>query len=116
MSKHKKIGLVGGRGFVGAELIALIEAHNALTLDFASSGSKSGQLIPGTEQSFITISPQEIQKYQHLDALVLALPNGAAKQWVTAVEQAALDICILDISADYRFDPAWVYGLPELNQ
>jgi len=114
MSK-KKIGLIGGRGFVGGEFITLLRDHTELELAFASSSSKAGQPITGVEQNFIALSPAQISDHRGLDALVLAVPNGQASAWVTAVDQAKLDCCILDISADHRFDPTWVYGLPEMN-
>ena len=44
---------------------------------------------------------------------VMALPNGVAKPWVEAASQKKGSL-IIDLSADYRFDPDWTYGLPEL--
>jgi N-acetyl-gamma-glutamyl-phosphate reductase len=49
-----------------------------------------------------------------VDALVLALPNGKAGDFVAAVDEVASDTVVLDLSADYRFTPEWFYGLPEL--
>lgn len=42
------------------------------------------------------------------------MPNGQAADYVAAIEAAAPDTVIVDLSADYRFDEAWVYGLPEI--
>ncbi|MEM9058708.1 MAG: N-acetyl-gamma-glutamyl-phosphate reductase, partial [Pseudomonadota bacterium] len=50
------------------------------------------------------------------DAWVLALPNGKAQAWVDALGAAQPDAVLLDLSADYRFDAAWYYGLPELTR
>jgi N-acetyl-gamma-glutamyl-phosphate reductase len=47
---------------------------------------------------------------------VLALPNGKAYEFVAAVDAAGLDPVLLDLSADYRFDARWYYGLPELTR
>ena len=44
---------------------------------------------------------------------MLALPNGLAAGWVEHIRSAFPDTVILDLSADYRFDPGWAYGLPE---
>ncbi|MBL1430035.1 MAG: N-acetyl-gamma-glutamyl-phosphate reductase [Robiginitomaculum sp.] len=114
MSK-KRIGLVGGRGFVGGELIRLLSDHEQMQLAFASSSSKAGSPITGTDLEFVSLSPEQLQRHD-FDALALALPNGKAKDWVEAVDASGRDICILDISADYRFDDDWVYGLPEINK
>jgi N-acetyl-gamma-glutamyl-phosphate reductase len=35
---------------------------------------------------------------------------------VEAIDQAAPDTLVVDLSADYRFDKAWYYGLPELTR
>ncbi|MEE7565836.1 N-acetyl-gamma-glutamyl-phosphate reductase, partial [Xanthomonas sp. Kuri4-3] len=50
------------------------------------------------------------------DAVILALPNGKAEPFVAALEALAPDTVIVDLSADYRFDPGWYYGLPELTR
>jgi N-acetyl-gamma-glutamyl-phosphate reductase common form len=50
------------------------------------------------------------------DAVVLALPNGKAAACVAAFDAAGVDPVIIDLSADYRFDDAWYYGLPELTR
>ena len=47
------------------------------------------------------------------DAWVLALPNGLASGWVEAIRAEFSEAVIVDLSADYRFDNAWAYGLPE---
>ena len=38
-----RIGIVGGRGYTGAELLKLIAGHPDMALAFASSGSQAGQ-------------------------------------------------------------------------
>ncbi|MET0716954.1 MAG: N-acetyl-gamma-glutamyl-phosphate reductase, partial [Pseudoxanthomonas sp.] len=51
-----------------------------------------------------------------LDAVILALPNGKAGDIVAALDAQAPDTTIVDLSADYRFDERWYYGLPELTR
>ena len=51
-----------------------------------------------------------------VDAVILALPNGLAAPFVAALEAAKPDTVIVDLSADYRFDNSWYYGLPELTR
>jgi N-acetyl-gamma-glutamyl-phosphate reductase len=48
-----------------------------------------------------------------VDAYVLALPNGASEPYVRAIDAARPGAVIVDLSADHRFDTAWVYGQPE---
>lgn len=50
------------------------------------------------------------------EAVFLALPNGKAAPFVAAIEQDKPQTAIVDLSADFRFDDAWYYGLPELTR
>lgn len=50
------------------------------------------------------------------DVVILALPNGKAEPFVVAIDAARPQTLLIDLSADYRFDPAWYYGLPELTR
>jgi N-acetyl-gamma-glutamyl-phosphate reductase len=54
--------------------------------------------------------------HKHTDAVVLALPNGKAAALVAAIDSVKPDSVIVDLSADYRFDEHWYYGLPELTR
>jgi N-acetyl-gamma-glutamyl-phosphate reductase len=48
--------------------------------------------------------------------VILALPNGKAAPYVEAIDAVAPGTLIVDLSADYRFDRTWYYGLPELTR
>jgi N-acetyl-gamma-glutamyl-phosphate reductase len=61
---------------------------------------------------FEPIGPEDLDD-REVDVVVLALPDGAGEPYVAAV---APDAVIVDLSADHRFDDAWVYGLPELSR
>ncbi len=119
MKTPRMINLVGGRGYTGSELLRLIAGHPQMELGMASSRSHAGQSLSGTCQSwpddgrvFTQLDPGGISAYA-ADAWVLALPNGLADQWVEAINTQFPDNVILDLSADYRFDSQWTYGLPE---
>jgi len=116
-----RIGLIGARGYVGSELIRLVAAHPQLELAFVSSRERVGQRLADHESGYIgdldyvSYGPQEAAK-SGADALVLALPNGKAAEFSAAIDAAAPDTALLDLSADYRFDDEWYYGLPELTR
>lgn len=120
MNRHT-IGLVGARGHVGSELIRLLAAHPGFELAFVSSRERAGQPLRAHEHDYT--GPLDYVAYdpgqaagQGVDALVLALPNGKAAPFVAAVDASATDTVIVDLSADYRFDERWHYGLPELTR
>jgi N-acetyl-gamma-glutamyl-phosphate reductase len=119
--QKKTIGIVGARGHTGAELIRLIAAHPALELIFVSSRELDGQRVAdhidgyASELRYASLDPAGVAS-QAADVVILALPNGKAAPYVEALDKARPDTVILDLSADYRFDERWYYGLPELTR
>ena len=119
MNKYS-LGIVGGRGYVGKELLTLVAAHPNLTVKWISSRQLEGQLsttLVDTLDSFNieTLTPAQVADKQ-TDVVVLALPNGLAAPYVEALEQCPQCKVIIDLSADYRFNDQWTYSLPELDQ
>lgn len=119
--QKKTIGIVGARGHTGAELIRLIAAHPALELIFVSSRELDGQHVAdhidgyASELRYASLDPAGVAS-QGADVVILALPNGKAAPYVEALDKIRPDTVILDLSADYRFDERWYYGLPELTR
>ena len=116
-----KLGLVGARGHVGAELIRLIAGHPRFELAYVSSRELAGQRVADHIDAYAGTLRYSSPGYDELpalgaDAVVLALPNGKAADIVRAFDDANADPVIVDLSADYRFDPSWYYGLPELTR
>lgn len=113
------VGLVGARGHTGRELIRLLAGREDLELRFAVSRAMAGQAVremaPEAPEGlmFQALSPDEVAA-QACDAVILAMPNGQAAPYVAAIEAVKPDTVIVDLSADYRFDDGWTYGLPEL--
>ena len=116
-----RVGLVGARGYTGAELIRLITAHPRFELAFVTSRELDGQRVAdhnagfAGELRYCNPAHEELPGFG-ADAVVLALPNGKAGAIVQAFDEAGVDPVIIDLSADYRFDPSWYYGLPELTR
>ena len=121
MSAPISLGLVGARGYVGAELIKLVAAHPRFELAFVSSRERAGQRLADHEPAYAgelryaNLGPEAVAG-QGADALVLALPNGMAAGFVAALDAAGADPVVVDLSADYRFDATWHYGQPELTR
>lgn len=121
MRQPHRIGIVGARGHVGAELLKLLERHEAMQLVLAGSRAHAGQrlcdVFPGRASTLVCeeLTPLAIAE-RGLDGLILALPNGLAAPYVAAIDAQSAATVIVDLSADYRFDEAWYYGLPELTR
>ena len=121
MDNRKSIGIVGARGHTGAELIKLVARHPSLELAFVSSRELDGQRVSAHvaefsgELRYENLSHEAVAQ-KGADVVVLALPNGKAGEIMAAIEAAKPETIIVDLSADYRFDERWYYGLPELTR
>ena len=121
MSDPIRLGLVGARGYTGAELIRLVAAHPRFELAFVTSRELDSQRVADHNEGFsgelryCNPATDELPVFG-ADVVVLALPNGKAGAIVQAFDAAGANPVIIDLSADYRFDPAWYYGLPEMTR
>lgn len=118
--RQKTLGIVGGRGYVGKELLTILASHPHIDVNFISSRQLEGQpatvLASGLNDFTIeNLNPQQVAD-KDCDIVVLALPNGLAAPYVAAIEQANRCQLIIDLSADYRFNNDWAYSLPELDR
>src|SRR3546814_118080 len=116
-----KLGIVGARGHTGAELIRLVAGHPRFDLACVSSRELVGQRVADHVEAWqgelrYSAPAHEELPGQGADAVVLALPNGKAAVCVAAFDAVGADPVIVDLSADYRFDDSWYYGLPELTR
>lgn len=116
-----KIALIGARGYTGQALIDLLNEHPNMDLRHVSSRELAGRKLEGYTKRNITyenLSPDDVKRMAEkgeVDCWVMALPNGVCKPFVDAINEAGKrDTVIVDLSADYRFDSSWTYGLPEL--
>ena len=119
--KKFSVGIVGARGYTGSELIRLLAAHPRIELAFVSSRELDGQRVADHNEDYKgelryeSLGPEAVAA-KGVDAVVLALPNGKGEPFVAALDANAPDRVIVDLSADYRFDNSWYYGLPELTR
>lgn len=116
-----KVALIGARGYTGQALINLLNAHSHMDLRHVSSRELAGQKLNGYEKRDITyenLSAEDVRRMEEkddIDCWVMALPNGVCRPYVDAIEEVGNNqSVIVDLSADYRFDSKWTYGLPEL--
>jgi len=122
MSKQKfSLGIVGARGHTGSELIKLLANHPYIDLAFVSSRELAGQSVARHNPSYtgsLNYSRLEADEVadKNVDVVILALPNGKAQDYVNALNDKKPQTLIVDLSADYRFDSTWYYGLPELTR
>ena len=112
----KKIGLLGGRGYVGQEIVELLANHKHLNITSVFSSSKAGQpvdLNTGNDLLYKDLSIDKIDLSDE-DAFILALPNNESQDYIDLIHRHNPKAIIIDLSSDHRFDDAWEYRVPEL--
>ncbi|KAG9093670.1 hypothetical protein FS749_013983 [Ceratobasidium sp. UAMH 11750] len=120
--KEKKVALIGARGYTGQALVSLLSNHPHISLAHVSSRELAGYQLDGytksnvTYENLSTVDVERMAEEGAVDAFVMALPNGVCKPFVDAVDRgdkkAGKDTVVVDLSADYRFESGWTYGLP----
>jgi N-acetyl-gamma-glutamyl-phosphate reductase / acetylglutamate kinase len=122
--QSKRVALVGARGYTGQALTTILSGHPHLNLTHVSSRLLAGQTIssytksPVTYTNLSTEDVERMEKDDDVDTWVMALPNGICKPFVDAIDRGSKmrksgeASVIVDLSADFRFENSWAYGLP----
>lgn len=113
------IGIVGGAGYTGGELIRLLLGHPEVGVsDLAVvSTSHAGQPVGAAHPDLAGTTTLRFTNELSADPDVVFLcsGHGQAKRYLS--ENPLPDSTIvIDLSQDFRLDDAWTYGLPELHR
>jgi len=122
--KKINVGIAGGAGYTGGELIRILIHHPQVNIAFIHSSSNAGKpvsavhtdLVGDTELVFTSVFSDQI------DVLFLCVGHSEAKK-LLAEKPISASVSIIDLSQDFRLTPnatigdrTFVYGLPELNR
>lgn len=133
-----KVGIVGGTGYTGVELLRLLAQHPEVEVRAITSRGEAGTPVADMFPSLrgkiglSFVAPQDAALDQ-CDVVFFATPNGTAMQQAHALLDAG--VRIIDLAADFRIKDiaVWekwygmthvapelvaeaVYGLPEVNR
>lgn len=133
-----KVGIVGGTGYTGVELLRLLSQHPEVELaaitSRAEAGSKVADMFPSLRgRVSLCFSDPASAPLKDCQIVFFATPNGIAMQ--QAGELLAAGVRVIDLAADFRIKDIalwekWygmthacpelvaeaVYGLPEINR
>lgn len=133
-----KVGIVGGTGYTGVELLRLLAQHPEVELTAITSRAEAGGGVADMFPSLrgrvdLRFSDPTSAPLHECDAVFFATPNGVAMQ--QAGELLKAGVRVIDLAADFRIKdvPLWekwygmthaspelvaeaVYGLPEVNR
>ena len=137
-TENIKVGIIGGTGYTGVELLRLLALHPEAEIVAITSRSEEGQsvaqLFPNLRGYLdIAFSQPDLNTLSQCDVVFFATPNGTAMKLVPELLDA--DTRVIDLAADFRLkdDSEWqqwygmehacpdllnqaVYGLPEVNR
>ncbi|MES2070238.1 MAG: N-acetyl-gamma-glutamyl-phosphate reductase [Pseudomonadota bacterium] len=133
-----KVGIVGGTGYTGVELLRILATHPQVQLTAITSRKEDGLPVADMYPSLrgrvnIAFSSPDKAKLTECDVVFFATPHGVAM--AQAPELLAAGVKVIDLAADFRLQDVsqfekWygmphscthvleeaVYGLPELNR
>ena len=118
------IGIVGGAGYTGGELLRVLLRHPNAHIAFVHSTSSASELVSKVHSDLVGDTDLKFASEldQNIDVLFLCVGHGDAKKFLEA-NSIADTIKIIDLSQDFRLSPQstvhsrhFSYGLPELNK
>ncbi|MFT5534494.1 MAG: N-acetyl-gamma-glutamyl-phosphate reductase [Burkholderiaceae bacterium] len=133
-----KVGIVGGTGYTGVELLRLLAVHPEVELTAITSRKEDGLLVADMFPSLrgrvsLAFSAPEKARLAECDVVFFATPHGVAMAQAPALLEAGVKV--IDLAADFRLQDVvtferWygmphscpdllteaVYGLPEVNR
>jgi len=133
-----KIGIIGGTGYTGVELLRLLLVHPNVDVVLITSRSEAGRAVSDLFPSLrgftdLAFSKPEASSFNACDLVFSATPNGIAMKH--ARELVSNDVKLIDLAADFRIKDisVWeqwygmthacpelvetaVYGLPEVHR
>lgn len=133
-----KVGIVGGTGYTGVELLRILSQHSEVSIQAITSRKEMGmavaELFPSLRGRIaLKFCDPADAKLDKCDLVFFATPNGIAMQQARVLLDAG--VRVIDLAADFRIKDVsgwehWygmshacpdlvaeaVYGLPEINR
>ena len=138
MSRVIAVGIVGGTGYTGVELLRLLLRHSQVQVRLLTSRTEAGKRVADMFPNLrghtdLEFSDLDIEQLKQCDVVFFATPHGVAMKHAEALVEAGTKV--IDLAADFRLQDLtqfekWygmshscpellkdsVYGLTELNR
>jgi N-acetyl-gamma-glutamyl-phosphate reductase len=139
MKKRLRVGVFGGSGYGGSELLRILLFHPEAEVVMVTAGEHAGKTVAEVHRNLLGLTglrfettPEDLGELSGLDCLFLALPHGQALEIVPRLPEG---LRVVDLSGDFRLSDAaeferyygreqtaielqreFVYGLTEVNR
>ena len=138
MANKIRVGIVGGTGYTGVELLRLLAGHDEVELAVITSRSEAGTAVADMFPNLrghvdLAFSEPDVERLASCDVVFYATPHGVAMAGAGALLERGVKV--IDLGADFRIKDVaewqrWygmehsradlvaeaVYGLPEVNR
>jgi N-acetyl-gamma-glutamyl-phosphate reductase len=123
MKNKIRVGIIGGAGYTGGELIRLLLNHPSAEMIYIHSKSNAGKEVHTVHHDLVGATDIEFthEMNDEIDVLFLCVGHGDSVKFLEENE-VPQNIKIISLSQDFRLkeksvfkDRRFVYGLPEIN-
>lgn len=115
-----KVGILGGAGYTGGELVRILLNHPHAEIAFVNSESNAGNYIADVHEGLYgdtNLKFTDAMPFEEADVVFFCFGHGKSGQFLK--EHRMPDgLKIVDLAQDFRLaaeDNDFVYGLPEIN-
>jgi N-acetyl-gamma-glutamyl-phosphate reductase common form len=134
-----RVGIFGGSGYGGAELLRILLAHPHAEVSLVTANEQAGKFVGEVHKNLYGLTelrferaPDDLESLAPLDCVFFALPHGQALELAPRLPS---NVKAVDLSGDFRLDDAaeflqhygrehtatdfqreFVYGLTETNR
>ncbi|MFT7482917.1 MAG: N-acetyl-gamma-glutamyl-phosphate reductase, partial [Oceanospirillaceae bacterium] len=113
------IGIIGGAGYTGGELLRILINHPNAHIQFVNSQSQGGKFVYETHKDLLGETALKFTKelgFADTDVIFLCSGHGQSVKFLDE-NPVPETIKIIDLSTDFRDESnGFVYGLPELQR
>jgi N-acetyl-gamma-glutamyl-phosphate reductase len=122
--KKIKVGIIGGAGYTGGELIRLLINHPSAEIIYIHSKSNAGKQLHSVHQDLVGQTDLQFshQMDDDVDVLFLCVGHGDSVKFLKE-NSIPGNIKIISLSQDFRLkensifqNREFIYGLPEINR
>jgi N-acetyl-gamma-glutamyl-phosphate reductase len=119
-----KVGIIGGAGYTGGELIRLLIHHPGVSVSFIHSRSNADKPVHSIHQDLLGDTELKFsgELNDDIDVLFLCVGHGESKKFLTE-NKIADKVKVIDLANDFRLSQSsklearsFTYGLTELNR
>ena len=106
MANRVRVGIFGGSGYGGSELLRILLPHPQVQISFVTANEHAGKAVSEVHRSLQGLTdlklsrvPENLESLTELDCAFLALPHGQAMEIAPRLPSS---VKIIDLSGDFR--------------